>query len=333
MFYNPNITIALSGYNIKNIALLAIDSFLRVYPKMKSQIVYFDDFSTDGTTVALKSRGIKVITWDKDLLDQYISIADKHPEWSIGQRLSVRVSYIIENIIRETKTNYLVLNDGDVIFINNEMLEHFMELAEHYDIVYQRDDLYQPNEFQQGIIEKINDRYIRKVETDETGHRYWRMFHAHVFLNVKKLKEIGITSDRLNEETAIITEGGLFDTFSDFTNRVLESGLLKIKEEPILENDVIHFGGQASDRKGLKNGVTIEPLDDGGYYMMTHVHRPNLGQPVNKEYVIIDFNKEMEELKTAYEEICHILFNGYNIKDIYLNKNRKTYKIIFKKIC
>ena len=67
--------------------------------------------------------------------------------------------------------------------------------------------------------------------------------------------------------------------------------------------------------------------------MMTHVHRPNLGQPVNKEYVIIDFNKEMEELKTAYEEICHILFNGYNIKDIYLNKNRKTYKIIFKKIC
>lgn len=332
MFYNSNITIALSGYNIKNIALFAIDSFLKIYPSMRTQIIYFDDCSTDGTAAALKSRGIKVITWDKRLLEQYNAIASKHPEWNIGQRLSVRVSYIIENTIRKTKTDYLLLNDGDVLFINNNMLEYFMELSKHYDVVYQRDNLRQPLNFQEKIIDKINNKYIRKLETNEAGHIYWRMFHAHVFLNVKRLKELNITSDRLDEETAELTEGGLFDTFSDFTNRVLESGQLRIKEANILDDNIIHFGGQASEKKGLTNGIKIEPLDDGGYYVQAHVHRVNLGQYVYKNYIIIDFNKSLEELKADYMEILHILYNGYNIEDIHYSKNKNIYKIVFKNI-
>lgn len=331
MFYNPNVTIAFSGYNIKNMALLAIDSLLKIYPKTKYQILYFDDCSTDGTVQALREKGIKTISWDTTLLRQYNTISEKHPEWSIGQKLSVRVSYILESIVREIQTDFLLLNDGDILFKTCDFLEHFEQQSEDYDIVYQRDNLYQPKQYQQEIIEKINNRYTRKVVSDEAGNTYWRMFHAHVFLNVKRLKELGITSDCLDEETAILTEGGLIDTFSDFTNRVLESGELRIKEEPILDNDIIHFGGQASDRKGLKNGLSIELADDGGYFIIGHLHRQNFGMPVERDYVVIDFSKDIGELiEHEYQEIHHILYNGYNVREIYRNRNK--YKITFKKV-
>lgn len=71
MYYHPNITIAFSGYNIKNNILLAVDSLLKIYPRMKSLVLYFDECSTDGTVKELKVRGIRTISWDKELLNQY----------------------------------------------------------------------------------------------------------------------------------------------------------------------------------------------------------------------------------------------------------------------
>jgi glycosyltransferase involved in cell wall biosynthesis len=333
MFYNPNITIALSGYNLKNMVCLAIDSLLKIYPAMKPQIVYFDDFSTDGTKEELRSRGIKVITWDNELLARYEDMVAKHPEWLLGQRLSVRVSYIIECIVRQTKTDYLLLNDGDVLFVNNTMLEEFAGLATNYDIIFSSDPLSQ-NKIFQNIVSSINRRYIRQVDETENFYLYWRMRHSHVFLNIKKLKEIGITSDRLDEETAMITQGGLIDTFSDFTNRVIESGELKLLELPTINiNNIIHYGGHASQEKGLINGIYWKKTEDGGYTVYAHVLRSNGGQPVKREFVTIDLNKEFEELRRyEYSEILHILCNGYVVKDIYSNKKRNIYKITFRKI-
>lgn len=204
-------------------------------------------------------------------------------------------------------------------------------MSRDFDIVYQRDNLYQPKRYQQEIIEKINSRYVRKVVSNEAGNTYWRMFHAHVFLNVKRLKALNTTSDLLTEEVGIHTEGGLMDTYSDFTNRVLESGLLRIKEENTLDNNIIHFGGQASDKKGLANGLSIIKADDGGFFIMGLLHRPSFGQPLDKDYVVIDFNKDFEDLcDNEYKEIHHILFNGYNVQEIYRNRNK--YKIAFKEI-
>ena len=58
-----DITILFSGYNIKWLAVLAIESFLYFNPDLRKNVVYFDDESDDGTKKELKSRGIRVITW------------------------------------------------------------------------------------------------------------------------------------------------------------------------------------------------------------------------------------------------------------------------------
>lgn len=326
-------TIAFSGYNIKNTVLLAIESFLKIYPSMKSQIVFFDDFSTDGTKNELKSRGIKVITWDKGLLEKYNQYVKENPQWTDVQTLSVRVSFILENIIKQTPTDFLLLNDGDVVFKSTGFLERFFELSKEADIIYQEDHLQNEKGSQDELFNIIKNKY-KTLILEENNKKYitWRMFHAHIFMNVKKLKELNITSDQLDNETVQLLEGGIFDTFSDFTFRVSSSPYLKIKEESILHQNILHFGSVSCEQRGFILGTSYFD-EDGRKKVSTHVHRTTSGKKVEKDFVIIDFNKNIESLmKCEFAEIEHILFNGYTIKEIHQNPKKKLFKLIFKKI-
>lgn len=336
MFYNPKITMAFSGYNIKNMATLSIDSLLKIYPQMKSQIIYFDDCSTDGTREELRSRGIKVISWDASLLCQYNHLITKNQNWSITQRLSVRVAFIIENIVRQTETDYLLLNDGDVIFLRAGFLEEFTKQAEEgFDIIYDTQDTFVgKSPSTEKLADYINANYKSKVAEGNCNYYYWRMTHSHIFLNIKKLKEIGITSDRLDEATLSYMEGGIFDTFIDFSNRVVDSGLVKTKKEQLMGRNVLHIGGHACVQRGFPLGIisTLNPNGEG-YITLNHLYWPNNGMQVERDYVVVDLNKDLEELREQeFREISHILNNGYAIKEIYTNKNKNIYKISFEKI-
>lgn len=335
MFYNPDITVAFSGYNIKNMALLSIDSLLKIYPQMRSQIVYFDDFSPDGTKKELRSRGIRVIGWDKALLNQYNDIVSVDPGWGIVQKLSTRVSFIIENIIRQTKTDYLLLNDGDVIFLREGILEDFESLAtEGFDVVYEKQNTFNDKgPSVRRVVDYINAKYGAKVNENSELYRYWRMAHSHIFLNVKKLKEKGITSDTLSFDTLKYMEGGIYDTFVDFSNRIADSGCFKIKEIQIFGKNVLHFGGHACVQRGFPLGVVCMPNPNGkGNIIQSHLYWPNMGMPVERDFVIIDLCKGFEEIKREFGEIDHILNNGYVVENIFFNKTGNIYKILFKKI-
>jgi len=329
-----NTTIAFSGYNIKSIVLLAIESFLKMYPSMKSQIIFFDDFSTDGTAAALKLRGIKVITWDNSLLEKYNQYVKDNPHWSNVQTLSVRVSFILENIIRQTPTDYLLLNDGDVIFKNNNFLERFFQLSKEADIIYQQDHLHNMEGAQKELFNKIKDKYkLLILKEEDKNYVTWRMFHCHIFMNIKKLKEFNITSDMLDNETVQLLEGGIFDTFSDFTFRAISSPNLKTKNENILHQNILHFGSIACEQRGFVLGINQTETPDGGKEISAHTHRINRGQKIEKDFVVIDFNENIKDLLNCeFTEIEHILFNGYTIKEVHENPKRKMFKLIFKKI-
>jgi len=322
-------TIAFSGYNIKNTALLAIDSFLKVYPFMKSQIIYFDDFSTDGTKNELKTRGIKVITWNRSLLEKYNLYVNNNPKWSNVQLLSVRVSFIIKNIIQETETDYLLLNDGDIVFISDDFLEYFFKLAKKYDIVFQKNYLNIEKHYEQRLVDTIKNKYKELIFFEDFKYiTTWRMFHSHIFMNVKKLKELGITCDRHDEETVQTIKGGIFDTFSDFSFRVATCPYLKIKESNILNRNILHFGSVACEQRGFVLGIS-----EHSNAANIHIHRDNFGQPVDRDFAIVDFNKDFIDLKNgAFKEIQHILFNGYALKEVHINPKKRIYKILFKKI-
>ena len=106
-----NITIAFSGYNIKDFAILAIESFLLLNPDMRKNIVYFDDESTDGTKEELESRGIRVITWLPEIIEERNKY-DKEVEILFGcpqKTTPERVSFI-NKCIRNTADIFSFIN-------------------------------------------------------------------------------------------------------------------------------------------------------------------------------------------------------------------------------
>ena len=119
-FYN-NLTIAFSGYNIKWVAVGAIESFLYNYPQLRNNIVYFDDESTDGTKEELESRKIKVISW-KYKKSEYEKLVNKFN----NENISVRINAMIQDIALQTNTKYLLLCDGDTFFSASNSIDSFI---------------------------------------------------------------------------------------------------------------------------------------------------------------------------------------------------------------
>lgn len=323
MDYN-DITIAFSGYNIKNLALLSIESFLKFYPNMRSQIIYFDDESTDGTKEELKKRGIKVITWDENLLNEYNSLINTHKNFKQTQILSIKVSYILEQIIRNTQTTYLMLNDGDVMFDKDNIIEESINDLKENDILYCRNILIGDNQ-QTELFKYMEESYPELIE--ETQFCTWRMPHYHIYLNVKKLKENNITSDLLSIEVFEKMEGGIFDTFTNFTKRVLNSPLKR--KEKNLDSEVIHFGGVSCSKRGFIYGYS----DENDIHIHHHNNKTHNNLEINEKepFVIINFNENTESFKLQTNKIKWFLHNFYYLDEIYENKKKNLFKITFKK--
>ena len=104
-----------SGHNIKFFAVLAMESFARRCKVNKKQIIYFDDFSTDGTKEELEKRGFSVITWDKEIYDKFSNSEFK-------ENLEVRIDQIILSATKTVHSRYLCFIDGD-IFCHKNILD------------------------------------------------------------------------------------------------------------------------------------------------------------------------------------------------------------------
>lgn len=245
-----NISIVFSGYNIKSVASFAIDTFIKQYPELKNNIIYFDDFSTDGSKAHFIKKGVKVITWKKEEIEQYNSLLDKNFFKNNTHTLSVRVSFILNSIFKQLETKYVLMNDGDVAFYERGFLEKYFELLnDGYQAVGMFVAAYL-SEFQD--VPLINEQYkmmsqseyknvLEKFNTDKQSIiQSFRLSHTHSFYDLEYLKTIGIFADSLEESVLKKITGDLFDTNIDFTSKLISANT-KIK--PIYKPPIVHWFG------------------------------------------------------------------------------------------
>ncbi len=220
-------TIAFSGHNIKWYAVLAVESFLLLYPDMRKNIVWFDDESTDGTKDELEKRGIKVITWSESAKKAFADMAGTGIFTDHTQKLSTRVCYIMRDIMEQVETKYIMFNDGDVAFKKGGFLEEYFEcIKQGYKIVADKEFSNYPA-FHHDRIKNCKkfDYYCRFVQDSPYNEGYFvspRVHLLHTFMDLEYFKSINLLGDALEPEVIEVMMGGLVDTGTDFYHKIVD---------------------------------------------------------------------------------------------------------------
>ena len=118
-----DLSISISGHNIKPFAETAIKSLEKLKVEYLKKVVYFDDYSNDGTKEMLDELGVRVITWLPEVEEMFHSMRDFQKD------LPTRVSFINECIFRQVDTRYLYMSDGDVVF-KKDIVSHLASIME-----------------------------------------------------------------------------------------------------------------------------------------------------------------------------------------------------------
>ncbi|MFW6008770.1 MAG: glycosyltransferase family 2 protein [archaeon] len=202
--YYKDLTIAFSGQNIKHYLILAIESFLYFYPNLKDNIIVFDDNSTDGTREWLEEKSIKTITWS-NYTKHYFEGSKKIAKKNNKDNSATKISLIFKEIMYQTKTKYLLLCDGDVIFINNGFVEYFYNIVKDYNIIV---PIKQYKLKSKKSID-IYSKYPTQLQINKDGQFYikgaWSYFS---FYNINFLKKYNLLYDNFS-----------INKFNNFYNR------------------------------------------------------------------------------------------------------------------
>lgn len=223
-------TVAFSGHNIKWFAVLATESFLKFYPQMRENVVYFDDDSTDGTREELEKRGIKVITWSDEIRSGFQKLLDERFFDDFTQTVSSRVCFIMTDIMKQVNTKYLLMNDGDVVFKKGGFLEgYFEKFKEGNKIVGHKEfPLFDKYELDNLKDKKRFEYYTRFViQSPEVPSKLAspRVHLLHTMIDLDYFKEINILGDDLTPENIEMMYGGIVDTGTDFYHKVVDNNI------------------------------------------------------------------------------------------------------------
>lgn len=219
-----DVTIAFSGHNIKEFAILAIESFLLHYPDLRSNILYFDDESTDGTAEALENRCIKVVTWDSDMLNSYQKFSKlKLPNDNKVGYVSARVSYIMNQLMRMCSTKYLLILDGDVVITSDGLLELMLDELEDNILVCQASNTGKGIECPLNLSKELEEYYMRYVNVFDEAYHSPRIYFLCCLLNMQQIKDLEIYGDRLDYAHLICMSGNIVDTGTDFYHRLMDT--------------------------------------------------------------------------------------------------------------
>lgn len=249
-FYK-NLTILFSSYNIKTYLQEAIESFLKLYPNLKNNIVIFEDESNDGTLEWLRENNIKTITWSKSIRN-LIKEQGKHSS-------TFYCNMILNDAMLQIKTKYLFISDGDVIFYN-KFLENYFELIKNNNVVgfLLKEDLTQ-NLKKSAIDDKI-DLYFFEDS-------YFRLWQGHLLLNLKFLKENNIFYDTFDYmyyiENKDIDSGAYFIiellnkkiSFYDLMDQDYNKNLTNIYSE---KNKIFQHIGQVACKQKWNNDGSLK---------------------------------------------------------------------------
>ena len=266
-----NVTIAFAGFNMRHFAVLAIESFLYHYPELRSNIVFFDDNSTDKTVKDLQRRGIKVITWRPELFNQYMKLKNEGYLTCTTKIMSSRVCYIMREIMEQVETKYLLMSDGDVIFLKGGFLEGYLKNLNNSDtkIMFHEEHSMYPGltlENLKGINDKQLEYYQRYqiIYTEEVGPNFTqkeidskvygsrRVHLLHAIMDLEYFKKIDMLGDRLTKDTFDLMDGGLVDTGTDFFHQLMDEKIPfeMIEHEKVIDI-LIHWGWISSSNRDV----------------------------------------------------------------------------------
>jgi len=227
-----NTTFVLSGHNIKWFAVLGLESLIKQSRLDRSQVLYFDDFSTDGTREELESRGIKVISWDKAIFRNF-----KHSV--LREDLCVRVDQIITCICRQIETKYVCVLDGDTAY-SGDIASFILDKA--------MEDGIMPDFF--GI--------SRAALTHHDNYPFLErnIWQNYMWFDATKLNNAGVTSNSLSEIQSYYDVAGA-DIFNDMydTGVVFYNNLMKT--DAVMKLVEYIPGVQSSDNEWVSSILKI----------------------------------------------------------------------------
>lgn len=242
-----NISFVFTGHNIKTVLRKAIRTLLREVPDCINNIVVFDDESSDGTEEFLSDNGIKTITWTEPY---------KYHTFNP----SFRVSSIINEVFKQIKTKYMILLDGDVVFLNGfgNFLHKTLSIIfkEGYDVCGVSDTC--------GNVNYPVDDRAEKYLTLKRGDGFFRIGHLFLFVDLEKLKNNNIYFDRLDNEDYNKAMLNAFDSSMDFTYQVINNTNIKWNTINLytLRKYLFHHGGLSTKLSLQENGLSLEQYVD-----------------------------------------------------------------------
>jgi glycosyltransferase involved in cell wall biosynthesis len=241
-----DITISFSGHNVKKFLILAIESFLHFFPGSEDKIVVFDDGSTDGTKEFLTEKGIKVITWtiDKSVLDV------EHRGYITPP---VRVNNIVTEIMKQVNTKYLFVNDSDVIFVNDQFLNHYLQNVDKYKVfgiksVYVFNTThYEKNDPEIDVLREKYKNHFEILDDVKNPFNGWKILpkipQNHMFVDLDYLKSMNLLYDCLDDKAYSNKLGNLVDSGVDFYCKLKDNNVPVFEINNAFLQDVIHFHG------------------------------------------------------------------------------------------
>jgi len=137
-----DITFIFTGHNIKWFMVIAAESLIYNSQIDRSQILIFDDESTDGTREEFERRGMKVITWDKETYNAFHKLDNAlklHP--------SIRVSMLLTSAWKQAEGKYLCFLDGDTAYYDDfvgRLLEMINKYGSEEDLLFGIKRKYEP---------------------------------------------------------------------------------------------------------------------------------------------------------------------------------------------
>lgn len=219
--FQNNLTITFSCYNILPYLRVSIISFLKLYPHLKENIVVFDDDSTDGTKEWLEKEGIKRITWS----DKYRLLITKH--YSTIDKSSNSLIYLVgclmNDIMSQVNTKYIMINDGDVVFTRPFLYEYEALIKSGHRALTSNTphgaELYNDSRF-------FDYKYKFGAEYEpllsEDGNEFVRAHQYHGLFDLEYLKSIGMLHDRV--ELIELAKAQSIPTH-EYTTPIVDTGL------------------------------------------------------------------------------------------------------------
>ena len=254
-----NLTIAFSGYNIRDNLILAIQSFLLYYPNLKDSIVIFDDYSTDGTVEYFRELGIKIITWKFHANKVSLAISGFHH----------RCNLINNEIIDQCETKYLLVNDGDVAFTGTFMnkYEYLMHKYSYKTIL-----------FKKAFGRRCPKNYTQYLSSNNIIHR---AHPYHMLLDVEYLRQYNIIFDRIEDIEYINHMPEYFDCGVDFLYQLESRDIpfYNLTEDRESDKYIQHFCWASSYERAVIDSNPINNPGQGVQRNLNSLYQSKLNNP------------------------------------------------------